>query len=110
MDTIKHTIGDTFELIGTVTDPDNEEVAVPITDWIIEATARLNRKRNAGDLLLMTTNIEDAANGVYSVKASAEQTSAWQPRESYICKIRFTKPDGFRFTSPPFEISTKDDN
>lgn len=109
MNAIEHTIGDSFELTGTVTEP-STGLPTDITGWTITATARLARKTAENDNLEFTCTVIDATAGVYKVEATTIQTALWKKRAEYRAKIKFVKSDGFTFHSPEFTIKVRDDN
>ncbi len=108
MSTIKHTAGDTFRFVVTVTDPENDNAVVPITGWSFEATGRPPRVDAATPIITFTCTIEDAPNGLFSINASAAETSLWVNNIEYTVRIRMTKDDGFVVTSPSFIMKTEE--
>lgn len=98
MTTITHKRGDTFELLSTV---ENEGVAVDITNWTIASQARSD-----DDTILQTFTITktDAANGVFTVGATATQTEAWA-LGNYSMDIEFIDASGEVNSTETFTLS-----
>ena len=98
MTTITHKRGDTFELSSTI---ENAGVGVDITSWTISSQAR-----DEADAVLQTFTVTktDAANGAFTVSATAAQTELW-PIGSYQMDIEFIEGGGEVNSTETFTLS-----
>lgn len=102
--------GDDFVIPMTLTDPDNNGSAVPITGWTIASQVRYARKL-ISDLDVTITN---GAAGEFSISLPKEQTVLWpagpkdKPRRLK-CDIQFDRPVEGRVSSQTFYIDCTED-
>lgn len=98
MATITHKRGDTFTLNCSV---ENQGVAVDITLWTITSQARAD-----DDTVLQTFTVTktDAANGLFSVSATAAQTELWG-LGNYAADIEFVEGGGEVNSTETFTLS-----
>jgi len=98
MATFTHKRGDTFELLSSV---ENEGVAVDITNYTIASQARA-----ADDTVLQTFTVTktDAANGIFTITATAAQTELWEPARYYM-DIEFIDGSGEVSSTETFDLN-----
>lgn len=96
--------GDDFSIPMTLTDPDNNGVAVPITGWTIASQVRYAKKL-ISDLNVTITN---GAQGEFNISLPKEQTADW-PVRTLKCDIQFDRPVEGRVSSKTFFIECKED-
>jgi len=102
MATITHKRGDTFELSCNL---ENEGADVDITNFTITSQIR-----QQDDTLLqaLTVTKTDAANGLFTLSATATQTEAWEPA-NYDCDIEFIDGSGDVYSSQTFTVTVVKD-
>lgn len=102
--------GDDFSIPMTLTDPDNNGVAIPLTGWTIASQVRYARKL-ISDLVVTITD-ENA--GEFTISLPKEQTALWpagpkdKPRRLK-CDIQFDRPVEGRVSSDTFFIDCTED-
>lgn len=98
MATFTHKRGDTFQLLSSV---ENEGVAVDITNYTIASQAR-----DSDDTVLQTFTVTktDAANGIFTITATAAQTELWAP-DRYSVDIEFTAASGEVSSTETFTLN-----
>jgi hypothetical protein len=102
MATITHKRGDTFELSCTL---ENEGSSVDITNFTITSQIR-----QSDDTLLQALTVAktDAANGAFTLSATAAETETWAAA-NYECDIEFVDGGGEVNSSQTFTISVLKD-
>jgi len=101
--------GDDFSVTMTLTDPQNNNAPVDITNWTIASSVRYQR-RLIDDLVVVK---DDAVNGVFTISKIRTDTALWpagtkdNPRQLK-CDIQFDRPEG-RISSQTFIIEVTED-
>lgn len=95
--------GDDFKITMTLTDPQNNNAPVDITNWNITSQVRYAR-RLVDDL---TITLVDGVNGVFSIEKASVDTAAW-PVRTLKCDIQFDRFEG-RISSNTFMIEVAED-
>lgn len=102
--------GDDFAIPLAIVDPNNDNVAVDITNWTIKSQVRYY-KRLVAELDII---IVDAALGEFTISAPKEKTVNW-PAGPYDkpkllkCNVEFSNTDGGRISSNLFLIQCRED-
>ena len=103
--------GDDFKVTMTLTDPQNANAPVVITNWIISSQVRY--ARNLIDDLTVT--IDNGPGGTFTISMPKEATALWPagPKDKpkiLKCDIQFDRPapEG-RISSNTFEIAVTED-
>lgn len=95
--------GDDFSITMTLTDPQNGNAPVDITNWTITSSVRYAR-RLIDDL---DVTITDGLNGVFTISKPRASTALWVIR-TLKCDIQFDRPTG-RISSQTFFIDVEED-
>jgi len=101
MATITHKQGDTLEWVITLTE--NGSV-VDITSWSIRAQIRANDTLVAS----LTVTKTDAANGLFTLSATAAQTDSWSAG-NHSCDVEFTDGNSEVFSTETFVVTILED-
>jgi len=96
--------GDDFSIPMTLTDPDNNGIAVDITGWTISSQVRYSKKL-IDDAVITITN---PVLGKFSISVAKEKTALW-PARRLKCDIQFDRPIEGRVSSQTFIISVSED-
>jgi len=96
---LKHKIGDTLTLAGTVTLTDVSD----FTGWTIASQFR----QSGSDALLPGVAAawvsQDTSTGTYTISATAANTATWVPCDA-VCDVQFTDPSGGVTSTDTFTI------
>ena len=95
--------GDDFKITMTLTDPQNNNAPVDITNWAI--TSQIRYARRLVDNFIVT--LEDGLNGVFSISRASTDTANW-PTRTVKCDIQFDRSEG-RISSNTFLIEVQED-
>ncbi|CBX87961.1 structural, host-like protein [Roseovarius Plymouth podovirus 1] len=95
--------GDDFSITMTLTDPQNNDAPVDITNWTIASQVRYQR-RLIDDLVVTK---DDPVNGVLTLSKIRTDTMLW-PARTVKCDIQFDRPEG-RISSQTFLIEVTED-
>ncbi|CBW47024.1 hypothetical protein [Roseovarius sp. 217 phage 1] len=95
--------GDDFSITMTLTDPQNNDAPVDITNWTIASQIRYQR-RLIDDLVVTK---DDPVNGVLTLSKIRTDTALW-PARTVKCDIQFDRPEG-RISSQTFLIEVAED-
>lgn len=96
--------GDDFSITMTLTDPNNADAPVDLTDWGITSHLRNSRKLVA-ELDVVITN---AVAGEFTISKNATNTATWPVRELK-CDIQFDRPITGRISSQTLVIDVQED-
>ena len=96
--------GDTFKRDVQLTDSNNDNLPIPITDWDIRCQLRY------GNVLAADVNVEitDAAAGEFTLSMASILTETLNPR-TYHCDVEFYLPDVSKVSSQTFHIIVEKD-
>ena len=96
--------GDDFLIPMTLTDPDNNGVAVDISAWTIASQVRYARKLISD----LTVTITIGAAGEFTISLPSAQTATWLARKLK-CDVQFDRPVDGRVSSQTFIIDCQED-
>lgn len=96
--------GDTFRRDIQLTDPNDDDAPIPITDWVIRSQVRYGTTMAAE----VTVEITDAAAGEFTLSMEPAVTATLGPR-TYLCDVEFTMLDGSKVSSETFYLIVEKD-
>ncbi len=96
--------GDTFKRDIKLTDPNNDDAAIPITGWTIKAQLRYGGLLAAELEVIITDDVE----GEFTLRLLPAVTEELDPR-TYKCDVEFVMLDTSKVSSQTFNVVVEED-
>lgn len=90
--------------IATATTTYNDAIRVDITNWDIKCELRCNGRL----LMALDVVITDAAEGIFTMAATALETAKWSP-DTYKADVQFVRPGFGTVSSNTFSVEVEED-